>query len=309
MIPSQGACHAVFLLTRVAHLRRCPTVADWIERARNLSTFMAGALNLERVAYWILDRRLASTSPFVATVPELDCMWERADRPTLVAIARLLLETEMPAWLSAAGNDDGIALEYIPQDDMTALRWLRGDLDHVLRHVYQKLDAEGRDFRDVIGHAAEVFVLESRRKQGVAAVHVSQLSDSFGYDIECTGPQGIERIEVKAAVPKTSGGFFVTRNEYEKAGRYSDTWKLVQLVFSSGVALRKILTSKDIEAAQFLSARELCEMVPPDTRRFAWTESARVRPDHSSWQPFELTLDPAFAVDLHKIKTRTLRPR
>jgi hypothetical protein len=74
-------------------------------------------------------------------------------------------------------------------------------------------DEEWIQFRWRFGAAAELMVLAAKRLAGADPLHVSSLSDTYGYDIECRRP--LERIEIKAATTRTKDVVNVSRNEFE----------------------------------------------------------------------------------------------
>ena len=71
MIPSQGTCHAVFLLVRTAHLVKCASIKDWAAAGESKSKIMASALNLRDVAEFLVITVFAHVDAIVYFAPQL----------------------------------------------------------------------------------------------------------------------------------------------------------------------------------------------------------------------------------------------
>jgi hypothetical protein len=290
LIPSRGLCHAVFLLIRAAHLSARPLgFAEWVDRARRQSTFMATALDLDDVAQRLVDARLVDLTEPLTISQRLSGLWQTADSGTFLAIARALLEACPPHWLDMVVSPAGVHLEYVPSQDLAAMEWLGAELGDLLAIAgAERLKARENEFALRIGAAAELIVLDAKAREGGSVTHVSKIGDFFGYDIEHRIGGNICRLEVKGAVESSSKGFFITRNEVMKARRYGDEWVLVQVVFGSGVALKEKITASDVCRVRSISAEQLSSLIPDDTQHFSWVDSARVTPPGDYWSGYEL---------------------
>ncbi|MEJ2855025.1 MULTISPECIES: DUF3883 domain-containing protein [unclassified Saccharothrix] len=223
-----------------------------------------------------------------------------ADKFTLHNIARLLLVTDPPLWLSVAVTPTGVAREYIPQPDLAALRWLGPALDEVLSAAHADVAATHPDpFRKAIGDTAELFVLAALERAGAKPVHVAKISDRYGYDIEARKPK-LRRIEVKAAGPASRGSFHLSRNEFDKSRRYGSEWRLLQVVFRTSALFAKTIDCSHVEGMFVLDGNALDRIVPADSTHFKWTESAAITCPDDQWRPARLSPDPTFtAPGLH----------
>ena len=302
MLPSHGLCHAVFLLVRVAHFRAPQTVEDWIKAARNQSTVMASALNLNYAAAALLRLGLATAEGGVAVLPPLATLWQWADRQTLRRIAAVLLTKVRPAWLPTAVLDGLVHREYIPRTAMEELLWLGDELDLLISDAARQYVGETENnFRRTLGIAGELIVMESEARLGHSPLHISKISDSFGYDIECAYGGSLARIEVKTATESTCSSFYLTRNEFEQAIRHESEWVLVQIILSGAVALHNRIRVSDISKARLISSRLLQTVIPADTPEFQWVDSARVAPSERIWCTYHLDLTNDFQINLAEL--------
>ena len=273
MLPSRGDCHGVFLLSHAARVKERKSVDDWVQAARERSSFMARALRLEEIARGMLDFGLAIFTDRIALASSLDGLSESADAPTLRAIARLLLRAAPPSWIWFMVQDGHITKEYVPKSDLQRLTWIEPELDQMLIDAFGAIVIRHDDaFLKAMGNAAELMILAAIRRAGGNPLHVSSLSDAYGYDIECPGAK-TERIEVKAASMATLSRFHISRNEFDKSSLYGPEWRLVLKTAHHGA---------------------LQELVPKDTPSFQWTESAQISPTSHAWNLFEVALDPDF---------------
>lgn len=254
---------------------------------------MAGALDLERVAATLVDGDLVSVDGSIAARKQMRGLAWRADRRTLLHIARVLLETFPPSWIGNVVSKDGIAWEYIPAVDSDALEWIGEDLLALLTDVAtKKLFLRDDEFRQKLGRVGELILAESKRRQGEQVIHVAEISDSFGYDLECypSSANILERIEVKTALTHTNETFHITRNEREKARVYGEEWKLVQIVLSAQVAWKETISRNDIVQIRSLTAAAVVELTARDTSNFRWEESATVSPPSPMWTHYPVLL-------------------
>lgn len=291
MLPSRGLCHAIFVLARAAQLRTSTSVEEWLKVARRQATFAASASNLDRVAELLIRNELVHIGDKVEVTRPLNALTEKADRATFVEIARLLLEKNPPVWLDHALIDGGIATEYIPTQDLTALQWLEEDLLRLLSDVAKKFVLRHENhIRKRLGDAGELVVLAVETTQGNQPRHVSRISDSYGYDIEVPPPKAA-RLEVKSAVTHTADSFFISRNEFEKSQQFADTWCIVQVVFCPTVLVKEHLGAADVKQIRRLSAASLALLIPLDTNSFSWSEAAKITPPAAMWSLYDLELD------------------
>jgi hypothetical protein len=305
MLPSRGLCHAVFLLVRAAHFRSPANVAEWIEVARGQSTIMASALNLDDAAASMLQMGFVTETRPVSIDDPLRAFWELADRATLISIARIVLGRDRPDWLGLAVIDGAVYREYIPTAELAQLDWLGEDLDALLLDIAGRYGNRDESlFLAAMGLAGELLVVESERLGDFDPIHVSQMSDSYGYDIESRARTSLCRMEVKTTVKKNAKSFYLTRNEFEKSVRHGDEWILVQIVLSPSAVLRRKVSAMDIEGARCLRSAALRTLVPADSTEFEWIDSAKITPADSLWASFDIKLSPTWNVDLDDMTRR-----
>lgn len=294
VFPSRGRCHGVFLLSHAARIRERRSVTEWTQAACERSTFMSKALQLDEIARGMLGLGLAFAHEKVTLSNELEGLSDCADEFTLHAIARLLLKVAPPSWIWFAVRDGQIAREYIPAGDLENLAWIEPNLEQMLLDAFDSIVTREDDgFLKAMGDAAEILVFRALQCAGSNPLHVSRLSDSYGYDIECPGAKP-DRIEVKAASVASQVKFHLSRNEYEKSMRYGTKWRLMQVVFSGKAFVSDDLNAHHIEIIRELRHGVLQELVPNDTTSFKWTESAQISPPDEYWQRLELPFDPNF---------------
>lgn len=296
MFPSRGCCHGVFLLSHAARLKKRLAVTDWVQAARERSTFMSKALQLDDIAQGMLGLGLAFVRDQVTLAGSLEGLSDRADTPTLKAIARLLFKAGPPSWIWFAVRDGKIAWEYVPSRDLEALAWIEPELEQMLLDAHLGMVVHEDDgFLKAMGEAAELVVLAALRYAGENPTQVSRLSDTYGYDIECPGTK-TDRIEVKAASRATLAQFHISRNEFEKSTRYGPEWRLVQVVFSGKAFVSNHLDASHVETVRVLRQGVLQDLVPEDTPYFKWSESAQISPPHDAWDPVAFALDPDLSI-------------
>ena len=294
MRPSRGQCHGVFLLCRAVQLRGRRDIDEWISAARAQSTFMAHALDLELIASKLIKFGLASILDRVVVDAVFSELSDQADRTTLLAIARILIQKNPPFWLNVAVNNLGVSREYIPSKALEELQWIEPGLDQFLIDIYASLPIPGQDaIRKRIGEVAELLVLAALKYSGANPVHVSMLSDSYGYDIECRR-EHIDRIEVKAASVNTQESFHISRNEFDKSVVYGEQWKVVQVVFSSRAFVDNRIDATHVEILRELRSSALRQLVPSDIKSFRWTDSALITVPQDMWDCSNIQLDPNF---------------
>ena len=256
---------------------------------------MSRALQLDDTAKGLLRLGLAKMQDRIHLADSLTGLSEQADKPTLLAIARLLFQASPPSWLRFVVRDGEVAREYVPTDYLENLAWIEPELDQMLLDAHGAVAARDDGFLKAMGDAAELFVLAALARAGASPLHVSKLSDSYGYDIECLGATA-DRIEVKAASQASQSTFHISRNEFEKSSHYGLEWRLVQVVFSNQAFVSDRLDSSHIASVRELRHGVLQDLVPVDTRAFKWTDSAQISTTVEAWGSAALTLDPNFSI-------------
>lgn len=295
MLPRHGAVYGIFLLAYAARLSPRRNLDEWIEGARATSSFLSRAIDLREPAKALIRFQLVEIRDRVVLARPLRLLSDTADRATLLGLARLLLSVAPPIWLHLAINNNNVEREYIPTDDLEALAWLEPDLDQLLLDVHAHLDDDQQDLRKRVGDAAELFLMAAFAYAGARPVHVARLSDAYGYDIELRN-QSTERIEIKAASPKTRGRFYLSRNEYEKSYAFGDEWGLLQVIFTREAFVAERLDHTHVQEILRLRPEGIRSIVPPDTAHFIWMESAQLVPDRNMWELASIELDPDFTL-------------
>ncbi|MFF5098061.1 MULTISPECIES: protein NO VEIN domain-containing protein [Actinosynnema] len=294
-----GFAYGIFLLARAARLKRRASVEEWVEAARTPRTHLAAAVDLAVPAEWLIKSGLVRVEGGrIALAPKLVPLSESASRPALLGIARVVLTTSPPPWLNLAVSSTEVAREYIPSGDARALQWLEPDLEKILIDVRDAARRQDSTFEEALGLAAELFVLGSLERSGADVLHVSRISDSYGYDLEAQEGERSSRIEVKAAGSTTRGTFHLSRNEFDKCRRHGSQWRLVQVVFTSEALVADRITPAHVFGVFELSSAALIATVPPDSDLpgFRWTESALVTPPKSAWRAAGITPAEGFSV-------------
>jgi len=310
MLPTHGAVTSVFHLANSMRHTAYPDISAWVAAAGTRSSFLAGAIDHRPAAEFLIDANLVIPAVVICPSPRLKAVSRQADRPTLIAIARLLLEIAPPRWLHIA-VDGRVRHEFIPSADLQGLSWLRPELDQLL------VDAANRpsELSDIIalglGRAAELTILATLDNLETSPTHVSEISDRFGYDIETVRGPAL-RWEVKGCTTKTSGSFHLSRNEFDKCQRYPDEWRLVQVEFVPGALTAEFLTESHISTIRELLAGDLIDLAPAETGPFYWETSARMAPPESAWAlsaltaPGDLFLPSIRELGKHALEMRSL---
>ncbi|WP_161801106.1 protein NO VEIN domain-containing protein [Kitasatospora griseola] len=199
--------------------------------------------------------------------------------------ARVLMSAAPPVWLTLAVRSGKVFRDYIPEADLKALRWLEPDLDAMLLAIgTERNHARQEEVRQILGDAAEAAVLSALHREHRDAIQVSRISDAYGYDIEIRG-ETLDRIEVKGAGPSTGGSFHLTRHEFETCRRYGAGWRVIQVVFTASAFTATSLDRSHVDEMLQLSSAAIVDMVPPDTPRFVWEDSALLKPPVELWLP------------------------
>jgi hypothetical protein len=285
MLPTHGSVTSVFHLANAIRHNNQPDIASWVCAARDRSAFLAAAIDHQPAATVLIRKGLVSSIGGIRPTARLQAVSGRANRTTLVAIAAMLLELDPPAWLPVAVVDGKVHYEVIPSKDIESLEWLRPELEQLLLDAALTGTPRSNLLALGIGRAAELAVLEALTDSGRSAIHLADISDSFGYDIESTNDTGVRRWEVKAGTERTAGTFHLTRNEFEKCAAYRSEWTIVRVEFAGAALVAEHVTAADITRVQELPAAELLALVPLDTDHFHWETSALVTPPAHAWAP------------------------
>jgi hypothetical protein len=244
----------------------------------------------------MIDHGLAVDGPRLMLDARLEATVRQEASKAMREIARILLLSDAPIWLFTSVSEGVVKREYIPTEHLRAMQWLGADVDQVILDAHAELHEEfDSAFRKRIGDAAEVFVLAGLQHAGLEAIHVAQIDDRFGYDIEVVGTP-TDRIEVKAASARTRGTFHLTRNEFDKSRAHGAEWRLIQVVFLGAAFVSDRLDATHVEGVYELVGAALAEIVPDDTPAFKWTGSAVLSPPEGAWHDAKIRLDPSYSI-------------
>lgn len=294
MLATHGAASGVFLLANAAKYGSCEDLDTWVRSARGKSGFMAGAVDLIGCAQGIVRLGLATVSDVVRLHRELLILSERADRQTLIGISSLLFRNDPPPWISLAVRNGVVFREYIPSDDLRDLEWLEPHLNHLLIEAGERIARDRIEpLREALGRAGELAVLAAATDAGWDPLHVADLSDTYGYDIEIHAPSP-QRLEVKSATVRSQDTFHLSRNEFNKCVQYGQEWRLIQVTFDSSIFTDRFVSASHILSIKEIASRTLQDLVPHDTATFEWSESAILRPPTRSWVPSKLSVPESF---------------
>ncbi|MDX3594818.1 DUF3883 domain-containing protein [Streptomyces sp. ID03-2B] len=297
LLPRHGVAYAVVLLAHVARISPRKGVDEWVAAARQHGSYLAAATDLRTPARALVAAGLASVGEegSIGLAPPLEALAASSDsRRAMRHAAVTLLAAQPPAWLLVAVGSEGVEHAYIPQPDLDALSWLCEALDEVLAEARRLVGArEATDLAKEIGDAAEEIVVAALRAAGKEPVHVAQISDAYGYDVELP-EEPVRFLEVKAVGPRTADRFHLSRNEFDTCVRRGDAWRIVQVVFDASAFVADPITAADVREIRELSAAAVRDLVPEDTPRFKWETSAILTPSASLWRPSALTPDPGF---------------
>jgi hypothetical protein len=294
-IPSHGRCHAAFLLAFSASLKNFREVRDWIDAASSRASFLAAAGDIAGTAEILLRAGLATAGEQISLDLQLAKLSHRADRASLVAIARLFLLRFPPSWIPGVVVAGNVETSLIPSEDYDRLHWLGADLIPLIFEVNHALTRQSDEtLRHEIGRAGELVVMSALCQAGFEPVHVALLSDSYGYDIDYIDGGSTNRLEVKSAVERTCGRIIVSRNEFDKALLYGSSWKVVQVIFSTKIILDKRVKAEDILKIRELDSNRLHALAPESSSTFSWIDSAEFIPHSTDWLVSNLEVGPDF---------------
>jgi hypothetical protein len=297
-LPSRGRCYAAFLLAYSARISTLPDQGAWVENAKSRSTIMAAASDIAGTANLLIDSHLAQIGEGIELDENLLQVSFVADRITLLAIARLILECYPPGWLRTSTVGGRLSTDLIPDADITQLKWIGDDLEPLLLHISLKLTTGNEeDLRKQIGNAGELAVMSALYKAGFKPRHVALVSDAYGYDIAYESDGTERKVEVKTCVPSTQRHVYISRNEFDKAIKHAQSWRLVQVIFSSSIILNRSACASDVLQIRELQSSKLVSLAPKDTAEFRWLESAKLEPKAEYWHLSELTVDDDYKFD------------
>lgn len=243
----------------------------------------------------LLRAGLATAGERISLDLQLSKLSHRADRASLVAIARLFLLRFPPSWIPAVVVAGNVEIGLIPSEDLDRLNWLGADLLPLIFEVNRVLMRQfDETLRQEIGRAGELVVMSALRRARLEPVHVALLSDSYGYDIDYVHGGATKRLEVKSAVERTSGRIIVSRNEFDKALLYGNSWKVIQVIFSTKIILDKCVRAADIIEIRELGSDRLHAMAPEASSTFNWIDSAEFIPHSTDWLASSLEVEPDF---------------
>ena len=293
-MPTRGLCHSVFLLAYAAQSKHRLTLPEWVAAARQIPTFMASALAIDSAAQMLLEDGLAVVDENGVHIdPRLAGAGDEANTEILATIAAILLAVRPPPWFRTAVRRGSVAPEFIPTQDEESLSWLDKLRDPILLDLAAKKENEDT-FRIWLGGLGEKLVLDSERHRGRRIVHVSRISDYFGYDIETHHGHTAWQIEVKTCLSSNADQFFISRNEANRALQLASTWRLVQVIFDPAVTTVANVTIEHIVSARTLSAWHLVELLPKDSDTGVWIDSARISPQLDAWAEWKIDAPPSW---------------
>jgi hypothetical protein len=296
MIPSSGCIYCVSQLTSVADLSQRRSLTDWVSAAREHGGYLAAANDLGARAEFMLEKGLVTIGEAVYVSPRLRAINALPRERAEYELARLILLFDPPQWLDVAVDSRRVERAYIPEYDLDYLSWIEPHLDELLCDVFRQLQPKKSTIEEELGWAAERVVMGALQHAGLQPVHVALISDAYGYDIEVRR-ETVDRIEVKAAGPRTAGSFHLSRNEYEKCLRHGSEWRLIQVVFSNAAFVASRLDLSHIKEVYEVSAADIRSIIPPDSPGFKWEDSALLTPARESWQIWDSRPRPDFSIE------------
>jgi hypothetical protein len=288
MLPTHGMVSSVFYLSHSIRDSTYPDMAAWVRAAGNRSSFLSAAIDHLPAAHFLVESNLVSVEGEIRPSRTLRALSRQADRSTLIAIASVVLNLAPPPWLGIAVGAK-VRYEFIPTADLQGLEWLRPELDQLLLDANDRRRGGSNLLALGIGRAAELAIFAALERKHRSPVHVSEISDRFGYDIE-TSQGGVGRWEVKGCTEATSASFHLSRNEFEKSQLHSKDWTLIQVQFASAALTSDFVTGLHVAAIRELPPRALRDLIPANSATFYWEASARITPPGDAWLPSALTV-------------------
>ncbi|WP_372499765.1 DUF3883 domain-containing protein [Herbiconiux aconitum] len=137
--------------------------------------------------------------------------------------------------------------------------------------------------RSEVGAAGESLLLQALEQSCRAqVVHMSQISDGYGYDIAVVGDDLETHLEVKSTTRRGRTEFYLSRNEYQTMLRDS-SWELVFCVLSHDLSAIELVYSVDKDWIERAAPVDL-------VARGHW-QSARFDAEADALAPWQSCLD------------------
>jgi hypothetical protein len=292
LLPSEGVCQACYLLGYAARLDQPPTFEEWLRRAGRVPAGQAFCQDLRGVAESLVAVGIANVDDgdiqLISDFPKCST----ADRVTKLKIAKLLLQRQRPTWLPLSGDVHRIYPALVPRDDLVALQWLGDDLVHILAAIL--IAADATNTAQKLGQLGELIIAASERSRGHSVVHVSEISASYGYDLESSSRDGsLARIEVKCTVEGEAGKFHLSRHEFERSLEHRSEWILVQIVLAGQLLwTQDVLDSRVIVCAKTIPNDVVASEMVSDRAFCIWEESVKFGLPIDRWGEYPLYLPP-----------------
>ena len=185
----------------------------------------------------------------------------------------------------------------MPRDDLSALKWLGDDLVHILAALLMAADATKTAQK--LGQLGELIVVASERYRGHSVVHVSEISASYGYDLESTSRSdgSLARIEVKCTVETGVGTFHLSRHEFQQSLEHPSEWLLVQIVLTGQLLwTQDILDSRVIVCAKTIPNDVFANEIVSDRAFCVWEDSVRFDLPVDRWREYPLFIAPEWRI-------------
>lgn len=294
MIATKGLCHSVFLLVYSSTTHSRASIREWVQATTQLPTLMATSLAVEEAAEKLMLLGLASDEGGKISVDEsLKSAGNSANFATFIAIAKLLLSASPPSWLKVVVSKGVVREELIPTRDLHALDWLQPHRDNILLDIALQQSATSEVVTSWLGSVGEHLIFAYEDYSGYRPIHVSKISDSYGYDIESSHPEGTLCLEIKTALESTSNRFFISKNEVRTAEALGNRWVLVQVILDSRSLTQELLTTANVVSVRALTSEALLRCTPQDRDKGTWIDSAEITLEDSDWQSW--SFDPPAA--------------
>jgi hypothetical protein len=295
-LPSEGVCHACYVLAYSAGLDTPPSFVELMERSHRLTCGDSFFRDLKELAQSLLEVGvMVEDRGRIHFIPEFPKCRTGADRDTKLQIAKLLLSRRPPTWLPTSGGSQGGFDSLMPTEAQNALAWMGRDLEHILQSVILPQD---RHFTyEVLGRIGEELVLEAERNAGKTVRHVSVISDNYGYDLESAMGEEMRCIEVKCTLESKAGRFFLSRNEYQQSRRLAATWILVQVVLrGDAVWTTPYLDTNSVATIRFLSSDMISQEIIKDNANCSWQDTVEFQIPDNIWGMYPHRPSPAWRI-------------
>lgn len=198
-----------------------------------------------------------------------------SDRLAALTVLRAAVEGSSPAWLRDADRTIRSPDE-LPLDAASAAEVLEldpADAFHVIRSVWGRVDTQERT---ELGAAGEVQLLGLLGASlDAEMLHVSEISDGFGYDISVGRADESLHIEVKTTKRRGRLSVYLSRNEFEVM-RADPCWRLVAVLLGETGQLAAVGT---------VDRNWIAQSVPTDSSAYGRWESVRLDVPRSAVSP------------------------